>query len=324
MSVQPISDHAAVIEDLCRFCEQAVETHRVRWWSVPRVYMSGNWRECFAEEMTTQLAELKRLADLALPAAQRSGLAAEEVERRIQSLQPIVQRFLSHLPIEYSLALTDGPWSTDGKPLHSWGDAANGRPLYTWGDVPGFQEGLAPEEHERMRSKKKTKAAIKDRQILASLAIDRKKRVASMRARPSDDSLCNRMNAKLVESLEAVRRMKLLAEPLLTQAQTRCDGEPQLLPTIWSHGERSYSIDGHNQFAVSDEHDNILNAFCEARRAMEASELERLSGCTNVARAIGSLKTFHSGVFSPAIRAAEKKGRGGHFIRVLPISGREN
>jgi hypothetical protein len=93
--------------------------------------------------------------------------------------------------------------------------------------------------------------------------------------------------------------------------------KPPPTATILKHGGRSYSAGGTEPVLVTDNENNILEAFLKAGTAMDTEELERTSGVNNVARVIGSLKTKYDGRFAPAIRTPNgKKGSGGYFIRV--------
>lgn len=90
-------------------------------------------------------------------------------------------------------------------------------------------------------------------------------------------------------------------------------------PTIWFHGERSYSIDGVNPFKVSIEFDSILTAFRENTLPLETSELEEQSGVTNVSRAMKDLSEWNGGIFAKAIRVPSGKNKGGYFARVKSL-----
>jgi hypothetical protein len=86
-------------------------------------------------------------------------------------------------------------------------------------------------------------------------------------------------------------------------------------PTIWSHGERSYSTDGRMPILVSDEQDNILQCFLERDIALDTDGLTNKSGTVNVTTAISRIvEKFGEG----AIRRPKKKGDG-YFIRVRTL-----
>src|SRR5262249_5207448 len=73
-------------------------------------------------------------------------------------------------------------------------------------------------------------------------------------------------------------------------------------PTIWYHGELQYSIDRMTPMKVSEEFDNILQAFLESQSAMETCDIESEAGVTNVARAMKELTAWENGIFKPAVR----------------------
>ncbi|MBA4065461.1 MAG: hypothetical protein C0501_17455 [Isosphaera sp.] len=104
---------------------------------------------------------------------------------------------------------------------------------------------------------------------------------------------------------------------LESPTQRRPDIGPQM-PTVYSHGDGSYSCDRANPYRVTDEEDAVLKAFLDTNKAMETRHLVDASGVTNVARVVGGLIERYEGRFAAAIRKPEKKGMGGYYIRVRP------
>lgn len=88
--------------------------------------------------------------------------------------------------------------------------------------------------------------------------------------------------------------------------------QTKALPTIWYHGERSYSADGGMPTLVSDEQDNILQCFLDRDIAFDTDALTNKSGTVNVAAAISRIVEKFG---DSAIRRPKKKGDG-YFIRV--------
>jgi hypothetical protein len=91
------------------------------------------------------------------------------------------------------------------------------------------------------------------------------------------------------------------------------------LPTIWDHGERSYSIDRVNPILVTREEDDILQTFLDQDRAYDSTGLTTETGCKNISRAITDLQAHYNAVFAAAIRAPGARGAGGYFIRVRSL-----
>ena len=84
---------------------------------------------------------------------------------------------------------------------------------------------------------------------------------------------------------------------------------PQL-PTIWYHGERSYSLNDGVPVVVSHSEHDMLKAFLNKENALDTSQLEKTVGnpsrvCTQLA------KRFHG-----AVRTPGKVKGAGYFIRV--------
>ncbi len=93
-------------------------------------------------------------------------------------------------------------------------------------------------------------------------------------------------------------------------------------PIIWSHGGRSYSIDGREQFVVTNEEDLVLTSFMKSREAMDGPGLESASGATNIPHIVKSLREGYGGVFGLAIRAPGGKAGDGYFADVREIHAR--
>jgi hypothetical protein len=86
------------------------------------------------------------------------------------------------------------------------------------------------------------------------------------------------------------------------------------MPTIWYHGERSYSTDGRNPCNVSPEKHNLLRAFLDNDVAIGTRELEA-KGVSNVPAVISKLcKTFGDGL----VQRPARKGDG-YYIRVRSL-----
>jgi hypothetical protein len=88
-------------------------------------------------------------------------------------------------------------------------------------------------------------------------------------------------------------------------------------PTIWYHGERSYSIDRLNPVTVTIEENSLLTLFVERDAALDTATLTRKSGVTNVSRVMGQLAKKFPG----AMRNPGRKGKGeGYYasVRKLP------
>ena len=91
---------------------------------------------------------------------------------------------------------------------------------------------------------------------------------------------------------------------------------PPVVPTIWYHGGRGYSIDGVTPYAVTLEESELLQVFMKTRTAMETCELERLAGVTNVSQLAKRLVSKYGGVFKPAARLPGDDRGAGFFFRV--------
>ena len=96
---------------------------------------------------------------------------------------------------------------------------------------------------------------------------------------------------------------------------------PKDTPTIWDHGNGTYSIDGCDPIPVSDEEDNILQVFLKDDKRMLTGELQKRSGVTNVSRVVGEIARKYNKRFSRAIEFPKpKKKRPGYYIRVRALS----
>jgi hypothetical protein len=83
------------------------------------------------------------------------------------------------------------------------------------------------------------------------------------------------------------------------------------LPTIWYHGERSYSVDGHTPVTTTREQHNILKAFLDKNVALDTQELSK-TGVSNVTDVIEKIvKKFGE----DTVRRPKNKGDG-YFVRV--------
>lgn len=103
-----------------------------------------------------------------------------------------------------------------------------------------------------------------------------------------------------------------------TQPPVQSSSSESTMATIWFHGQQNYSIDRTNKYKVSEQFDNILQAFFEYPYAMETEDLEDRSGVTNASRAMKELVTWNNGIFKAAIRIPGGKRKGGYFVRVQP------
>ena len=87
-------------------------------------------------------------------------------------------------------------------------------------------------------------------------------------------------------------------------------------PTIWSHGNRAYSIDRVNMVSVGEDEDSVLTAFAEAGTAMCSPELASRSGVINIRATISRLRSKYNGLFEGAIRSPGGRGKGGYLAIV--------
>ncbi|MBP3957790.1 hypothetical protein J8F10_21265 [Gemmata sp. G18] len=92
--------------------------------------------------------------------------------------------------------------------------------------------------------------------------------------------------------------------------------------TIWYHGDQGYSVNGR-PVSVTDEEHKVLQVFAEKQTAMKRSELEEAAVISNAPRVLTKLAKSYSEAFAAAIRRPGGKGKGGYFVRVLPIGERE-
>ena len=98
---------------------------------------------------------------------------------------------------------------------------------------------------------------------------------------------------------------------------------PPPRPVIWYHGGQGYSLDS-DPISVTEEEHKVLQAFVAHPTAMKKSELMEAAELENVARVLTGLTERYAGVFKPAIRRPARKGKGGYFIRVLPVADRKS
>jgi hypothetical protein len=87
---------------------------------------------------------------------------------------------------------------------------------------------------------------------------------------------------------------------------------PDLPPTVWHHGNRSYSLDGHNPVTVSDQQNAALAAFLSAGTALDTRTLETC-GISNVSRVMAEIEERFPGTVRKPVHRGE-----GYFVRVLP------
>lgn len=83
-------------------------------------------------------------------------------------------------------------------------------------------------------------------------------------------------------------------------------------PTIWYHGERSYSLDGTTPEVVGEEMHNLLRAFLDHDRSLAT---KALTGVSNPATAVTNVERM----FGPGpVTRPKSRGRkkGGYYIRV--------
>jgi hypothetical protein len=97
--------------------------------------------------------------------------------------------------------------------------------------------------------------------------------------------------------------------------QRAVDTLPESTPTIWYHGNRSYSLDGQPPITVTEEEDNILTVFVDAESdsSHDTRQLTSESGVTNVARTMKQIAVKFPGT----VRMPGRKGKGsGYYVRV--------
>jgi hypothetical protein len=83
------------------------------------------------------------------------------------------------------------------------------------------------------------------------------------------------------------------------------------LPTLWYHGERSYSTDGETPRCVTREEHNLLTQFLDCHLSFETKTLQD-AGVSNPSRVVASL----IGIFGPEPFQKPKEKYAGYFIRV--------
>ncbi len=121
----------------------------------------------------------------------------------------------------------------------------------------------------------------------------------------------------VVTAMAYAQSLREWANKIEQEEQTQRSPAPAV-PTIWHHGDRSYSRDRINPIVVTYDEDNILQTFLDSGKAMDTREVANKSGVSNVSRTIGGLCKKYAGVFVDAIRTPHdgKKGTGGYFIFV--------
>jgi hypothetical protein len=93
------------------------------------------------------------------------------------------------------------------------------------------------------------------------------------------------------------------------------DKDADNLPTIWYHGEKSYSTDGNIPVIVSSEQHNLLKAFLDGKIALDTEALSNKGVC-NVAAVVDKIvEQFGAG---PVRRPGRRKGSG-YYIRVRTL-----
>ena len=90
---------------------------------------------------------------------------------------------------------------------------------------------------------------------------------------------------------------------------------PQPPPqAIEFHGRNVFSV-GENEFLVSDNEGNVLEAFLE-HSVMDTATLESTSGVNYPARVLRKLATKYEDAFKPFIRFPGGKGKGGYGVKI--------
>jgi hypothetical protein len=84
------------------------------------------------------------------------------------------------------------------------------------------------------------------------------------------------------------------------------------LPTVWYHGDRSYSLDGRDSITVSIEQHNFLRAFLDREISLDTKSLKDC-GVSNPAKVARDLAEKYPGTIRRPGR--EKKGQG-YRVRV--------
>jgi hypothetical protein len=115
----------------------------------------------------------------------------------------------------------------------------------------------------------------------------------------------------------AMLALRALAEASIPPANKPSDEPTQQLPTIWYHGERSYSQGRQRPIKVSNEMHNILQAFLGRDVALDTKKLSDI--VANVTTVVKKLvEKFGENAIS------RPKGKGdGYFIRVRSLKPQE-
>jgi hypothetical protein len=90
---------------------------------------------------------------------------------------------------------------------------------------------------------------------------------------------------------------------------------PVAHPYILYHGDRRYQVSEGQPFVVTENEDNVLQAFLGAP-ALDQKMLIRRSGMNDAARSLRALCKKYDGVMASAIRLPGRKGRGGYRVQV--------
>jgi hypothetical protein len=84
---------------------------------------------------------------------------------------------------------------------------------------------------------------------------------------------------------------------------------------IVSLGDLCYQVGEHDPVTVSENEDNVLQAFLAAA-SMNAEQLVQEAGFDRAPRVLGNLRTRYGGILRPAIRCPGRKGGGGYHVRI--------
>lgn len=117
--------------------------------------------------------------------------------------------------------------------------------------------------------------------------------------------------------LVGIRRAALSA-PTAGQAAAEAkqgEGEKPGAATIIAVGNRQYRIGSSSPVVVSENEDNVLQAFIE-QASLDLPELAERSGVDRPARVLSDLASKYGGAFAPAIRRPGGKGKGGYFVNI--------
>jgi hypothetical protein len=124
------------------------------------------------------------------------------------------------------------------------------------------------------------------------------------RAAVSDPSADNASSPKLLQSVATAKSNK----PPAKRRKKKKSPEP----TIWYHGDRSYSADRKSPISVTREQHNILKCFLDHNRSLTTEELGKTT--SNVSAVVTKLAER----FGSAVQQPLRKGDG-YFIRVRTL-----